>query len=246
MTKIIIYLTRFAIALILSLWVTSCQFEIHGMQGVEGNKIVKTELRDAKEGFTAVHAKTGLDIEIVQAEKYDITVIADENLLEYIQTEIVDNVLIIQSERNIKKATSKRIIVTMPKIEKINSSSGASITSQNTLKGSDIDLDTSSGSSMTLILEYDQIIAESSSGSSMKLEGTCLAIDLDSSSGSKINAEALKANIVHAESSSGSSMSTFPIIEFTAKASSGSSIVYFNTPKMITQNKNSGASISSK
>lgn len=67
MTKIIIYLTRFAIALILSLWVTSCQFEIHGMQGVEGNKIVKTELRDAKGGFTAVHAKTGLDVEIVQA-----------------------------------------------------------------------------------------------------------------------------------------------------------------------------------
>jgi hypothetical protein len=246
MTKIIIYLTRFAIALILSLWVTSCQFEIQGMQGVEGNKIVKTEPRDAKRGFTAVHAKTGLDVEIVQGEKYDITVIADENLLDYIQTEIVDNVLIIQSERNIKKASSKRIIVTMPKIEKIKSSSGASMTSQNTLTGNDIHLATSSGSSMSLILEFDQINAESSSGSSMNLEGKCLVIDLDSSSGSKINAEALKANIVHAESSSGSSISTFPIIEFTAKASSGSSIVYYNTPKMITQNKNSGASISSK
>lgn len=246
MTKIIIYLTKFAITLLMALLVTSCQFEINGMNAIEGNKVVKTENRNVDEDFTAVEAKTGLEVEIIQGEKHEITVIADENLHEFIQTEIEDGVLIIKSDRSIKKAASKKIIVTMNNIEKLETSSGASMRSQNVLKGNNLDVETSSGSKMVLALEFDLINADSSSGSSMKLEGKSLEISLDSSSGSSINAGELKSNVVRAESSSGSSITAFPIVEFIADASSGSSITYINKPKSVTQNKSSGASISSK
>lgn len=246
MTKIIIFLTKWVVIILTAVLITSCQFEINGLKSVDGNQIVKTESREVTEKFTSVEAKTGLEVEIIQGNPADISVIADENLHEFIQTEILDGVLIIKTDRSIRKSASKKVIVTMEKIERLETSSGASLKSKTTLRGNQLNLDLSSGSRMDLEVEFDEITAETSSGSSINLAGKALNARLDSSSGSSIHAEDFKSNVVRAESSSGSSITVFPILELEADASSGSSIRYVNTPKNISQHKSSGASIGPK
>lgn len=246
MTKIIISLTKLVVIILTTLLLTSCQFEINGLKSIDGNKNVKTVKREVTENFSSVEAKTGLDVEIIQGKTADITVVADENLHEFIVTEIQNGVLTIKTERSIRKFHSKKVIVTLENVKNLQTSSGAYMKSKTILKGTKLDLDSSSGSRIELSLEFDEINAESSSGSTMIVQGKTLKLNLDSSSGSSIQAGNLKSNMVHAESSSGSSITTFPILELVANASSGSSITYLNSPKNISQNKSSGASINPK
>jgi hypothetical protein len=79
---------------------------------VTGNKKVISRERSAGE-FTGVSTSTAIDVVLSQGEKNAITVEADENLHEYILTEVRNGTLYIFTEVNIKDAEMRRVHVTM-------------------------------------------------------------------------------------------------------------------------------------
>lgn len=244
MAKVILNATKLVIILLSALFFSSCNFQIDGLNTIEGSKNVTTVKRDVSGNFTYVEAATGLDVEIIQQENPEITVVADDNLHEHITTEINDGTLKIKADCSIRNAKSKKIIVGIPKCEGLSTSSGATLASNGKIKGEKIDISTSSGSEMNVVLEYDDVYADSSSGSEMNLEGLNLNGRFDSSSGSSIYAQKLMSNHVVANSSSGSSIYVNPMISLEADASSGSSIHYVKEPKKVKTQKSSGGSVS--
>jgi hypothetical protein len=146
-------------------------------------------------------------------------------------------------DKNVRTKSARKVRVSLPVIEALSSSSGATISNTAVIKISSLDLDASSGSEIDLSLEVENLISESSSGSEITLKGKALKLEATSSSGSEINASELLANNVIAGSSSGSSVDVHPIISLDAKASSGSAIKYFNMPTTITKNSSSGGTI---
>lgn len=235
-------LTLAAIALVL----TSCKYDIDldlGNERVSGDGNIITENRNINATFTAIEISRGLELEIEQSSQTSVTVIADKNLQDHITTDVNNGVLTITSDVNIRDASSKKIVVKLPKITSIQGSSAASIIGLNPIKGTDIGLSTSSASEMKLTLEAENISAESSSGSSMKLKGKTLKLDTNTSSGSVIDAEQLLANDIICEASSGSVTDVHPLVSLKADASSGSSITYHNEPKNIAAEASSGGSV---
>jgi hypothetical protein len=97
---------------------------------------------------------------------------------------------------------------------------------------------------MNVNIKSDNIVCKSSSGSSITIEGMALNFEAYASSGSEIDAADLLSNDVIAKSSSGSSIRVHPIVTLNAKASSGSTISYKNTPKSIEKKSSSGGSVS--
>jgi hypothetical protein len=94
-----------------------------------------------------------------------------------------------------------------------------------------------------MTLEYDVVNVDASSASNLTLKGLALENYFESSSASVIDAQALKANMVEAEASSGSNIYVFPIKQLTAKASSGSVITLKNQAQSETVKTSSGGSI---
>ena len=135
--------------------------------------------------------------------------------------------------------------ISMPTITGIETTSGASITGKNTLKGTNLKVKTSSGSEIQATVEFDEISCESTSGSDIDISGKALKLETASSSGSEINAESLLANEVFAQSTSGSSTRVHPLVKISGKASSGSSIDYDGNPKTVEKEETSGGSVSS-
>lgn len=244
MTKLILNLTKIVFVLLSALFFGSCNIQIDGFKSIEGSKNVTTEVRTITENFSAVEATTGLEVEIIQQNQPEVTVIADDNLHQHILIEVVNGVLEIKSDRSIRKEKSKKIIVGLPTLEGLSTSSGATLYSKDKLKGTKINLTTSSGSEMKVTLEFDEITGDSSSGSTLKISGLSLSSRFESSSGSTINAKDLTSNDVFADASSGSEITLNAVLTLEAEASSGSSIIYLKSPeKSLKMNKSSGGDI---
>lgn len=243
MVKIVVYITRTIVALLVALLATSCQYTIDLGESVKGSGNVTSEKRNVIEDFTNIEVSQGIDLVITQSDTKTIEVEADDNIIEHIETSISNGVLTIKMDKNIRTKSSRKVKVSIPFIEALSSSSGATITNKGILKSASLDLDASSGSEIELELEAEDLISESSSGSEINLKGKALKLEIASSSGSETDASELLTNEVKATSSSGSSIEIHPIISLEAKASSGSNIKYSNLPKNIVKNSSSGGSI---
>ena len=79
---------------------------------VNGNKkVVKTE-RNIK-GFNGVRVSSGIDVYLSQGNDEKVIVEADENLHEYILTELRDGIIHVYTNLTIRNAEMKRVYVTM-------------------------------------------------------------------------------------------------------------------------------------
>lgn len=231
------------LALFLFIGFTSCKHNIHFGNGIDGSGNIITEKRNVSEKFTKISASTGVNVIVEQGSPAEVEVETDDNLIEYIVTEVENGTLIVKIDGNIDMMTTINVRVKMETISSLESSSGSSITSKNTLKGTSIALKSSSGSEIEAELEYESVSCESTSGSEIKASGKALRLETKSSSGSEIDASNLAANEVYAQSTSGSSTTVKPILKLDGKASSGSDINYVKEPKSITKDETSGGSV---
>jgi hypothetical protein len=244
MTKFVVLFSKVIAATLLALSISSCNHNFNFGKSITGSGKVVTDKRNVAE-FDKVTVSQGLECEVIYSDKSEVTVEADDNLINGIHTTVQNGTLKISSEySNYINVVSKRIIVYMPKIVSLECTSGATLKSGNTLLGNDITLKSSSGSAIEAEVESDKVTLESSSGSEQKIIGKALKVYSASSSGSHIDANELLANEVFAQSTSGSSTSVHAAILLDGKASSGSSISYTNSPKEVRKEESSGGSVS--
>jgi hypothetical protein len=218
-------LARITIALILALFLSSCAFDINFGDGKKGNGVIAEDRREITEEFTVVSASEGLDVYITQANEFEITVEADENIIDLIGTDIKDGKLKIHAIENIGRAT-KKIYVSLPDITGLESSSGADLIGKSVIESDKIVLGASSGSDLQVELNADEVDANSSSGAAIKLSGEANLLNASASSGSDIRAKDFKVQTCSAEASSGADISVNVSESLIADASSGADISY--------------------
>jgi hypothetical protein len=240
MIKVIINVTKVIVALVASLLFCSCNFSF---RQVEGNGNVTTQKRAINESFQSVSIGHGLELIIEQSSQTSVTVEADENLLKHIKTEVRDGELVISSDANISSTTAK-IIVSMPVIEGIESTSGSTVKGKNIIKSDNLELSSSSGSTMEVNVDVKSLSCDASSSGDIKVSGKAEKLETDVSSGSNIDAKDLVARIITSDASSGATSTVNPTESLTAEASSGGEINYVNTPSNLNKKISSGGSIS--
>ncbi len=241
-TKNMTTLARITIAIIVSLFLSSCAFDINFGDGEKGNGVVVEETREVTEDFTVVSASEGLDVYVTQGAVTAIKVEADENIMELIGTDIKNGKLRIHAIENIGRAT-KKVYVTLPEVTAIKTSSGADLWTQGVITATKIDLDASSGSDLRAEVMAEQVSADTSSGADIKVSGNTDVLYADASSGSDINARNLISKTCYADASSGADIRVNVSEKLTADASSGADISYTGDAEVY-KNKSVSGSVS--
>lgn len=243
MVKIITLITKFILVALSALLFASCNYTVN-LKSITGSGSVTKENRAVTDEFKSIEVSNTIDLVLEQSDKTEITVEADDNLINSITTRIENGVLIIECDYNsFIDIASKKVTVKMPYIEELKASSASTVTSINTLRGEELTLRASSAANMNLDLEYDHVDAKASSASSVAMNGLSLDLTANASSGSDIEANNLLSNEITAAASSGASITVHPIVNLKAKASSGGSIQYAKTPKSMEKRESSGGSI---
>ena len=239
-----ITLARFIAIAIISLLVTSCDFNFSS--GVAGNRNVVTEERDAEEGFTKIRASEGLDVYITQSSTPSIEVEADENIISLIATDIDNGTLVIHTEKNIGRCKSKKVHVSVPNIEKIVSTSGADIYSTEIIIADDIEVRSNSGADVKIEVEAKNVTCSTSSGADIKISGTADSLVADASSGSDIQAKELTVKDCDASASSGADVTVNVSEKLVASSSSGGDVHYYGNPESVAKNKSVSGGVHKK
>jgi hypothetical protein len=140
MIKIVVYITKSIIALLAALLFNSCQFAVDLGDTVKGSGKVTTEKRNVTEDFTNIEVSQGIDLIVTQSDTKSIEVEADDNIIEHIETNISSGVLTIKMDKNVRTKSARKVRVSLPAIEALISSSGATISNTAVIKISSLDL----------------------------------------------------------------------------------------------------------
>jgi hypothetical protein len=231
-------LVKIAIALTLSLLLSSCGLDFSN--GEKGNGNLTSQNRTITEDFTTVAASEGLNVFVSQGDDFKIKVEADENIIDLIGTDIENNVLKIYAIKNIGNAT-KNIYVSLPKIVGLKSSSGSSLKAESTITMEKLKLETSSGAILSAKISTENVDVAASSGANITLTGTTKNMNVEASSGAYINASDLKSERSNAQASSGANININVSETLQADAGSGGNISYSGKAKISTKKSVSGS-----
>ncbi len=175
--------------------------------------------------FDRISAASGLDVYLTQGNSTSVVVEADENLLAQIKTEVRGSTLKMYVDKSIYKATAMKVHVTMRDIEGISSSGGSDVYSENTISSDDLEIVTSGGSDVKLVIDVDELDCVSSGGSDAILKGNVRHASFSSSGGSDIEAKELRVQVCDISASGGADV-TVHVEEAVDVNASGASDVY--------------------
>ncbi|WP_025740128.1 head GIN domain-containing protein [Aquimarina pacifica] len=233
-------LAKILISLCLSLACCSCNMVFNGVSG-EGEVITKE--RSIDENFDTVKVSKGIDVILNKSTDKKVIVEANKNLHDHIEIYVKANTLYITSDENIFKADEKKVVISYDKLNKVTVSSGASISSEETVVQKDLALSASSGADMRLEVRAETLASSVSSGAMIDLSGKVNNHTAKASSGADIRAKNLMSLSSQANASSGSSIRIHAKNEFSGKATSGADVIYYGEPEIVSETDNSGGNV---
>jgi hypothetical protein len=226
---------------ILVIGVTAC---VNGQmrRTVYGNKHVVTKERPAG-NFTGIKVSTGIDVYLKQGSQESVSVEADENLHEYIITEIKNGVLNVYSDANIRSAERKRVYVTMDEIRSIRTTSAGDIIGETPVKTDELELSASSAGNINLEIYAKKIDLDISSSGDITLNGNADMLYASLSSAGDLNAYDLEVKEADISVSSAGDADIYVSDKLTAKASSAGDINYRGSPTYVDAHSSSAGGI---
>ena len=195
------------------------------IKGVRGSGKIASDTRNVS-AFKGVNVGGKFQVEITAQQDFGVVVEADENLLQYIRTDVKNGVLHIETDRKIAPSELVHIRVSAPEINALDVSGVASVT----VNG----------------IKTDEFSLDSSGAAKINLSGEAGKITADASGATKIDAEKLVAGDAVIDASGASQISINVTGELRADASGASKIFYTGTPTNIEKSTSGASRVSPK
>jgi hypothetical protein len=212
---------------------------------ITGDGKVVSQTRDVPE-FTGLKVGSGIDVFLTQGDNQSVVVEADENLQEWIRTEVNGSVLHIYTDKNIRLAKTKRINITCRMLDRIDISSAGDVTAVNRFKADKLDIDMSSAGDLSLEVEANEVNISISSAGNAVLKGKADTLKADLSSAGDLNAFDLEAKFGDISVSSAGSARVFVTDEASFHSSSAGDIDYKGEPRVKEIHTSSAGSVNKK
>lgn len=235
---------RHFLVVFLALGITFCA-EGQIRRTVYGNNHVVRKDRNAGQ-FTGIRVSSGIDVYLKQSGSESIAVEADENLHEYIITEIKGGVLNVYSDANIREAEMKRVYVTMRDITSLKTSSAGDLIGESPVTADNLELSASSAGDIKLELKAKKVDIDISSSGDMTLSGEADILEASLSSAGDLNAYGLTVRDADVSVSSAGDADVTVTERLKARASSAGDINYRGDPKYIDAHSSSAGGIHRK
>ena len=216
---------------------------------VKGNGNVVTIERSVGD-YDYVSLAGWFDVELVAGNEGELKIRGEENLLEYIKTEVKDGKLTIKKEKgvNLRPSNWKNgIMVTVP----VESISGASLSGsgdvvgKTTLKADRFKTSISGSGDIVLDVEANSLKASMSGSGDITLSGKATDFEVSVSGSGDIKAYDLEAEFVDAQVSGSADIKVTANQALKARVSGSGDISYKGNPKKIDTKSSGSGDISS-
>jgi hypothetical protein len=187
---------------------------------VKGSGNVVTQTREIT-GFSAVEVGGAMDVEIVAQKDFSVEIEGDDNLLEFVRTEVRGDTLYIGSHKRFSTNGRIKIRISAPDVERIDVSGASNLALTNVRNGA--------------------LSIGSSGASKIRVSGETGNLKVDMSGASKLDAAGLRSENATVDASGACAMNVFVSGDLKADLSGASKVNYSGNPKNVVR-KVSGAS----
>lgn len=215
---------------------------------IKGNGNITT-IKKSVGDYESLDMAGFFDVKLIEGKEGNITITGEENLLEYIVTEVKDGKLILKTEKGVNLQPSHRngIKITIP-VEQINSvylSGSGDITSEKTLTADSFKATISGSGDISLDLAVKELKTSISGSGDIELTGNTDTFDLSISGSGDIDAFRLAANHVDVSVSGSGDIEVTANKSIKARVSGSGDINYRGNPEKV-DTKSSGSGDISK
>ncbi len=206
--------------------ISSCHFG--GGERIRGNGNMKVENRNLS-SFDAVYVSGNTDIYVKQDSAFSVRVEADENLMEYIITELDGNTLKMRSKDgvNLKSSRSIKVYVSGPTFKYFKASGACNIFSENKISSSEaITIDISGASDVKMELMTPKIETDLSGASSLTLSGQTKDFKVDGSGSTDIKCFDLQTENTEIKLSGAGNADVFASVKLDVQVSGAADVKY--------------------
>ena len=212
---------------------------------VKGNGNVVTIERSVGE-YDAIGSAGWFDVELVAGKEGEITLKGEENLLEYIKTEVKDGKLVVKTKKgvNLKPSSWKNgITVTIPveEVSSVSLSGSGDVVSKTTIKTDTFKTAVAGSGDISLTVEAKSVKAAVSGSGEITLEGSASSFEVAVAGSGDVKAYDFIADAVEAKVSGSADIKVTAKKAITARVSGSGDITYKGNPtKVDTKTAGSG------
>jgi Putative auto-transporter adhesin, head GIN domain len=194
---------------------------------INGSGKIITEKRNTG-NFTGVSTSSSIDVDVKIGNTYEVVVEADDNVLQYVRTEVVGGVLKVGYKDNISlRNADVTVHVIAPTLEKLSASSSGHITVDGVLANvQKIDLKATSSAEIEAAVDAPNIEADANSSGTITLKGRTQNFRVEVSSSAQIEAYDLLSETTIAQASSSGTANVHASVKLNGQASSSGLVRY--------------------
>lgn len=185
-------LTSLLVLIILS---TQLSAQMHSKK-IKGNGTITTTTRSVA-NYDKIGVGGSFYVTLVKGKEGNITIKADENLLEYIETEVENGSLKINTKKGYQIQTNKKIEITIPfeEIEAVSLAGSGNINSDATINTNTLKLSLAGSGDLTLKVETESVNTNIAGSGNMNLKGETTNLTCSIAGSGNVNAYDLKSDI---------------------------------------------------
>lgn len=210
---------------------------------IKGNGNVVTEKRSTS-SYDAVAVGGSFDVVLVEGKEGNLKLSGEENLLQYIETEVNNGTLKIRVKRNTNLRITKKLVVTVPitEIDDVSLGGSGNISNQGTLKSRDFRVSLGGSGTIDLNIDVSEVSTNIGGSGNIKLRGNSNEMSCNIAGSGTIKAYELKVNSLDAVIAGSGDIRSFVKSRIKAKVVGSGSIYYKGNPdKIDTKSLGSGS-----
>tara|TARA_R110001583_G_scaffold412_2_gene3853 strand:+ start:96609 stop:97331 length:723 start_codon:yes stop_codon:yes gene_type:complete len=200
---------------------------------IKGNGTIKSETR-AVSNYDKIAVAGSFNVKLIKGNEGSIIVKADENLMEYIVTEVKSGSLKIKIKKGYTISTTKTILVTVP-FETINAVSLAGsgdVYSEDIIESTDLELSLAGSGNLNLNVSAKNLSSKIAGSGNMTLNGNSNEFNCSIAGSGNVNGYELKALIASVKIAGSGNVKINAVNEIHAKNVGSGNIYYSGNPSV--------------
>ncbi len=231
-------ITAFVVTILVIIFAASCNFRT-----IKGSGNVSSEVRHVS-GFSGVDVSSALEVVYTEGPEYRLEVVADDNLISYIKTEVHGNKLRIgvREGKSFKKVTKTEVHITAPSLTDIELSGASRFEAVNTIHGTNLKTRLSGASSVVCSVELSSLQGDLSGASTLTVAGGTTNANLSASGASSYKTGGLTTEKAIIDFS-GASTGEIKVLSTLVANLSGASRLHYSGNPSVSSNTSGGSTI---
>lgn len=200
---------------------------------IKGNGDIITKTRTVS-NYDKIGIAGAFDVKLFKGKEGEITIKADENLMEYIITEVKNGELKIKTKKNYNIRGSKTIIITIPfnDISAVSLAGSGDINSDDIIDSSDLKLSLAGSGNLNLNISSKNLTSSIAGSGNMNVKGDSKEFTCSIAGSGNINGYNLKASKVNVKIAGSGNVKVHAINEIHAKSEGSGNIYYTGNPSI--------------